>query len=361
MSEPEKKWLPCGAATLIGSLPHRDRRKAIGLVFEEMREIPVWPQLSPYPLEQMMAQYNEGLPGLVCENNRTWFVTSGSSFEQELLHFYEEYLAVTEGELPLSKSRFRFGDDTGKTFFSFLERLSRQQPAPNSVKGQITGPFTLLSGLRDAEDRLSLYDPRLRDTVVKSLALKARWQAELLDRFSDPPLIFIDEPGLAGFGSSAFISVSATEVRDMLEEVASHIHEASALAGIHVCANTDWSLFFGSSLDLINFDAYNYFDRFILYRSDLLSFIERGGVVAWGIVPTMEEDDIKRENVDSLASRCLQQLKRVAGEEIPLATVFRQSLITPSCGCGTLSEALAEKVIHLTRGVSERLRQELNS
>jgi len=358
LSDTVEKWHPNAAATLVGSLPHDDRRRALDLVFEQMVEIPVWPQLSPYTTEQMMVQFNEGLPGLVRRDNRTLFVTSAPSFEEELLKFYEEYLAASDGELPLEKSRFRFGDDTGRTFFAFLDRLERQQPRPAALKGQITGPFTLLAGLKNENDQLALYDPRLRDVVVKTLALKAQWQVERLARSGLPIIVFIDEPALAGFGSSAFISVSAEEIITMHNEVASHIHKAGGLAGTHVCANTDWSLFFGSSLDLINFDAYNYFDRFALYRPDLVPFLDRGGLIAWGIVPTMEADYINQESPDSLVRRWRSQVEELVGNDLSLETIFRQALITPSCGCGTLTEALAERVISLTRQVSEHIRLE---
>lgn len=357
MSEIVGKWLPAGAATLVGSLPHKNRQKALDLVFQEMVEIPVWPQLSPYLTEQMMVQFNEGLPGLVFKDNPKLFATSDANFEQELLEFYEEFLAVSSSELSLDQSRFRFGQDTGRTFFAFLERLDRQQPRPAAVKGQITGPFTLLAGLKDENDRLALYDPRLRDVVVKTLALKAQWQVERLSRSSLPSIVFIDEPGLAGFGSSAFISVSAEEVTSMLDEVASHIHKAGGLAGTHVCANTDWSLFFGSSVDVINFDAYTYFDRFALYREKLITYMDRGGFVAWGIIPTMEADYINQENADSLVTLWREQVKQLVGPDLSEETIFHQSIITPSCGCGSLTEPLAERVVHLTRQVSDQLRR----
>jgi methionine synthase II (cobalamin-independent) len=311
-------------------------------------------------MEGMMVQFTEGLPGLVTEGNRTFFATSRSDFDQELLQFYEEYLAVTSGELSLSESRFRFGRDTGKTFFAFLECLDRQRQALVALKGQITGPFTQLTALRTENDQLALYEPRLREVVVKTLALKAQWQAELLGRFSLPTVIFIDEPALAGFGSSAFISVSAAEISSMLEEVVAHIHKGATLAGVHVCANTDWSLFFTSSLDLINFDTYGYMDRFALYRDDLLSYVGRGGMVAWGIVPTNPAQAIDEENPDSLADLWRQQVENLAGNDLSVQTLFSQSLITPSCGCGTLTEAQAERVVHLTRAVSEKLRQHFN-
>jgi methionine synthase II (cobalamin-independent) len=358
LSKTVDKWHPKGAATLIGSLPHEDYQKALGLVFQQMVEIPVWPQLSPYVLEQMMVQFNEGLPGLVRRDNRTLFLTSDPSFEEELLRFYEEYLAASDGELPLEQSRFRLGEDTGRTFFAFLDRLERQQPSPTAVKGQITGPFTLTSGLKDERDQLALYDPRLRDVVVKNLALKAQWQVERLAHYGLPTIVFIDEPALAGFGSSAFISVSAEDITTMLDEVVSHIHKAGGLAGIHVCANTDWSLFFGGSLDVINFDAYGYFERFALYRQDLVSFIERGGLVAWGIVPTLDVDNLKKENSKSLVNLWRQQVEQLVDRDLSWEKIFQQAIITPSCGCGTLAEPLAERVISLTRQISEQIRLE---
>lgn len=358
MSGTVEKWHPSAAATMIGSLPHEDRQKALGLVFQQVAEIPVWPQLAPYTPEQMMVQFNEGLPGLVRRDNRILFATSDPSFEEELLKFYEEYLAASEGELPLQESRFRLGEDTGRTFFAFLERLEGQKPSPAAVKGQITGPFTLLAGLKNENDQLALYDSQLSDVVVKTLALKAQWQVELLARSGLPTIVFIDEPALAGFGSSAFISVSAKEITTMHHEIAGHIHKAGGLAGIHVCANTDWSLFFGSTLDLINFDAYNYFDRFALYRQDLVPYMDRGGLVAWGIVPTLEADHINQESPDSLVSRWRSQIEELVGSDLSLETIFRQSIITPSCGCGTLTETLAERVISLTHQVSEQIRQE---
>jgi methionine synthase II (cobalamin-independent) len=358
LSARSEKWQPNAAATLVGSLPHEDRQRALDLVFEQMVEIPVWPQLVPFSPEQMMVQFNEGLPGLVLRDNRTLFVTSDPGFEQELLEFYEEYLAAANGDLPLDESRFCLGEDTGRTFFAFLDRLDQQQLSPAAVKGQITGPFTLAAGLKDQKDRLALYDSRLRDVIVKNLALKAQWQVEHLSRFSLPVIIFIDEPALAGFGSSAFISVSAEDITTMLDEVVSHIHKAGGLAGTHVCANTDWSLFFNGSLDVINFDAYGYFERFALYRQDLVSFIERGGLVAWGIVPTLDVDNLKQENPESLVSRWRQQVERLVDNDLSLQTIFRQAIITPTCGCGTLPEALAERVISITREISEQIRQE---
>ena len=359
MPERPIPWLPGGAATLVGSMPHRDRARVIDFILDELNEIPGWPQLSAYRGEQMMVQFVEGLPGLTSNDGRSLFLTKGSGFDGELVAFYEEYLAVTTGELALHESRFRLGRENGETLFAFLERLKNGRRSIKAVKGQTVGPFTLLSGLKDEDDRLALYDPRLRDVVVKTLALKAQWQAELLGRHGAPSLVFIDEPVLTGFGSSAFISVSADDIRAMLEEVVHHIHAAGGLAGVHVCANTDWSILFGTSVDVINFDAYTDFERFVLYQEELSSFLKRGGVVAWGLVPTTDDDSACRETADSLARKWLEQAGTLTGRGFSLESLLQHSLITPSCGCGSLREAVAERVVRVVRQVSDGLRQRI--
>jgi len=45
------------------------------VILEQVPEIPVWPQLSAYPAEQMMVQYLEGLPGVRRHEGRVWIQT----------------------------------------------------------------------------------------------------------------------------------------------------------------------------------------------------------------------------------------------------------------------------------------------
>lgn len=353
-----KDWEGGPFATIVGSMPHKDRDTVIDFILKNIPEIPVWPQLSSYPAEQMMAQYLEGLPGVRQTGNRTWIQTEGPEFEQELYEFFSDYLALEEDPSAIDQSRFAFGPDCGRTFQRFIQAI-RSVPTPKAVKGQITGPFTLLSTLKDQNKRALLYDEQFQEALPKHLAMKADWQIRQLRQLPCPVILFMDEPGLAGYGSSAFISISDQQVHDLLEEVAKGIHGAGALAGIHICANTDWNLVLDSSLDIINFDAYNYIEKFTLYSEPLISFIERGGIVAWGMVPTSTEADALAETAESLLQRWLNHLEAVDLGPLSLERIARQSLFTPSCGCGTLSEAQAEKTVALTRDLSRLARNRL--
>jgi hypothetical protein len=354
-----EKWQPRAAATLVGSMPHKDRTRAIELILHSVPEVPVWPQLSSFPPEQMMMQYLEGLPGIEEEAGRVVCRVDSPAFEEELYDFYEAYLAVEEGRVALNDSRFRLGPETGRTFYHFTDALKRPDCSFQALKGQVVGPFTLLTTLKDQQERALIYNEELQDVVVKHLALKAKWQINQLKAFARPVILFLDEPALAGFGSSAFIAISADLVQRLLREVVEAVHQMGALAGVHVCANTDWSLVFGSGVDVINFNAYNYFEKFVLYDDLLLEFLEKGHIVAWGMVPTNAPELIASETPEALAERWLERLKQSLKGSVPLSKILSQSLFTPSCGCGSLGEASAERVLDLTSGLSRLLRAHL--
>jgi methionine synthase II (cobalamin-independent) len=344
---------------LIGSLPLEDHGAASELVFRYTPEIPLWVQLPVHAHEGMMQQFLPGLPGLRSAVDRTYVDTSAPDFDNEVLAFYEEFVAVTEGGADIDHTRFALGADVAPGFAVLMEQLADRPEVPVAVKGQVTGPFTFCTGVHDETRQAIFYNPQLRDAAVKLLALKAVWQVRRLAHLGRPVIIFFDEPALAGFGTSEFISVSREDVSACLAEVIEAVHVAGGIAGVHICANTDWSLVLDSSADIVNFDAYAFFDRFVLYPELIRRFVSDGKILAWGIVPTGNRDDIVKETADSLAEKWYAEIARVEALGIDRRRIVSQSLITPSCGAGTLPLELAEKVLQLTREVSDRVRATL--
>ncbi len=169
-------------------------------------------------------------------------------------------------------------------------------------------------------------------------------------------MIFFDEPAIAGFGSSAFISISRDEILQCFEETFEAVHSEGGLVGIHVCANADWSLVLESSADIVSFDAYSFFDRFILYPEQIKRVMDSGRILAWGIVPTSNAEDIDKETTDSLISKWEDKATQIELLGIDRSQILAQSLITPSCGTGSLNIEHAIKVLDLTKEVSQRLR-----
>lgn len=352
-----QKFQPDCLPLLIGSLPLDDHREASRLILAYTPKIPLWVQLPVFPEEGMVPQFLPGMPGVTQMGAKTVIDTTADTFDDDLLAFFEAYMAACDAPDHLAGSRFALNEATGKGVQALLDTLSRLKTPPVAVKGQVTGPITFCTGVKDQDGRSIFYHDTLRDAAVKHLALNARWQIRTLSAAGCPVIIFIDEPAMAGFGSSELISISREEILACLSEVVDAIHDDGGVAGIHVCANTDWSVVLESGADIVNFDAYAYFDRFILYGSQIRDYLNGGGMLAWGIVPTLEPEAIRKETAESLLAAledCFLQIQSLGVDPQHLRA---QSFITPSCGVGSLSRDLAERVLTLTRDLSTQIRQ----
>ena len=219
-----------GLPVLIGSLPLNNHQKALDWIFEATPEIPLWPQLPSDPREQMLPQFAEGIPCIREEDpdhatGKIFYDVSYDGFDEEMLAFYEEYLQISENMSLLADSRFTTSRERAAGLYAFAERLAGTS-CLQAVKGQVTGPFTMLTGIKDTQGRAGYFDETIREMTTKGIAMKAAWQTAFLSRSNKPVLMFIDEPALAGLGSSAFISVTTEDIREMINEVADAIHLA---------------------------------------------------------------------------------------------------------------------------------------
>jgi methionine synthase II (cobalamin-independent) len=218
------------------------------------------------------------------------------------------------------------------------------------VKGQVTGPISFGLRVVDQSLRPMLYDDTLHDVLVKHLARTAQWQEQFLSELGQT-LIFVDEPSLALIGASV-VALNRDEVIRDLEEVFSALR---GLKGTHCCGNTDWSLLLNTSVDVISFDAHSYAENLALFADDVKRFLNRGGALAWGIVPTVEEE-IARTTEDTLVARLDASIDLLVKKGIDRDLLYERALVTPSCGVGTPSVGAAERALALTRAVSERVR-----
>lgn len=337
-------------ATGIGSLPLIDADKAVELSFRYLPEAPIWPQL---PLrghtERFCEQYSESIPGLRIDEKkeRYWFDTSGD-LTSELERFYERYLA---NDLEF----FKISENHAAGFYAYVRRLQKFLPKETRfLKGHLTGPFTFATTLKDEQGRDIAYNEIIFDAITKNLSMKAAWQIEQLKQFGLPVIIFIDDPAIGALGS-AFSAVSAEDVSMKLNEIIDIIHEHGGIAGVHCCGNADWPLFFRSNVDIVNFDAFGFLDKVLLYPDDIKRFYARGGSLAWGIVPTA--DFTGKETSEELVKRLESGIQRLEKQGINRKIILQQCLITPSCGMGSLTPEKSEAILRLTREVSDRMQK----
>ena len=337
-------------ATGIGSFPNLDAGKACDLILERLPEIPFWPQLSNADFrEQIEIQYSEGFPCIVLDEAKSKMIvdTSGDP-TSELEKFYENVVID-------NLDHFRISPEFSRGLYAMEEKL--KEALPSSIlyfKHQVTGPITFGLATVDENKRAIYYNDVFRDVVVKGITMKARWLLDRFKSFGIKQICFVDEPILSAFGSSTYVSVQRPEVVEYLREVVEAIHKEGALVGTHCCGNTEWPILIDAGVDIINFDAYEFGDTISYYPEQVNGFLKKGGVIAWGIVPTSEK--ILKETTDSLKIKLEDRIDNLAGKGIDKDLIREQCLLTPSCGTGSLSVELSNKIFQDLSHLSQELR-----
>ena len=341
--------LPPFATTVIGSFPHQTCASLCERLAE--LDVPVWPQLARRSFrENMYVQYSTPLPALVIDDEaeKIYFNTQ-DDLALALTPFYEAYIAE-------NIDAFGLPEQNARGFYEMLEVL--QKTTGEWVKGQVTGPISIGLTVTDQDLRASLYNEMLADAIVKNSAMNARWQIRRLKEVRPKVIIFVDEPYMASFGS-AFISLSRESVVQMLNEVFDAIHDEGALAGVHCCANTDWSVLLDTRVDILNLDAYGYLENLALYPQELIDFLARGGRVAWGSIPNQKEiwNLTPTDIAEHLQTGIEGLVVRAAARGLTIdKSLLSDGFLTPNCGLGSSDEDVAERVLDTLNETARELR-----
>ncbi|AHF07736.1 hypothetical protein DESME_12440 [Desulfitobacterium metallireducens DSM 15288] len=349
-------WEPHFLATGIGSLPHTESKAALDLIWKSVPTAPHWPQLPNLGAESsFVGQYLRPLieTGVIEGFVTPRFQVEVPDWSERMARFYELYLRAESGEEEAFES-FGFTAEGGVGFESFCADLEhRDTQGVLFVKGQLSGPLTVGMQITDENRRASYYDEIQRDLLVKALAMHAEWQTRRLRRLGYPVLMSIDDPSLYAYGSSTHVTLRRESLIAHLNEVSEGILRQGGIPAAHVCAGTDWTLLFDSKIQVINFDAYEYMTSMIVLAGPLNEFLERGGILSWGIVPTSAK--AFEETVASLQERLEGNINALLKRGVNESRLRAQSMLTPSCGTGTLELPLAERIYALLNGLAMKI------
>lgn len=345
--------------TTIGSLPHNNPEKAMELFFECFPDMPVVGQLANIsPKEDMLSQYNENIPGIVFDeaDNRWYMDQESETFFEKLEEFFLDYESiVNEKDFELLE-KYAISQEYCSSLPILLKKI--KQTKPKFVKGQVTGPFSMGTSLVDREKKCVFYDETLKEIMIKGLTLKALWLVKKFKEASpeSTPIIFMDEPTISQWGTSAFITVKKSDITDCFSEIAKILQENGALVGVHCCGKSDWSLITESGIDILNFDAFYFSESLGLFSKEIENFLKKGGKIAWGVVPTLDMDALEASTASSLAEKFEEAKSYLTNKGIDEKLICENSIITTSCGAGGLSVEQAEKAMRLTSELAANLR-----
>jgi len=325
--------------TAMAVMPHTDPVQALKTALT--LDIPFWPQLPRLSYyEDMYVQASEHFPGILLDlENRTLSFSMDKfviELEETLSHFEEsEY--------------FDISPDYSDVYQRFLDLDLSDRPA---IRGQLEGPLSFGLNVLDQDKRPILFDDTIRPFMMEFMAKRINVQLGRLKKLNPNAFMFIDEPGLQ-FLFSALSGYDSTAARGDMEVFLSMIERPR---GIHLCGNPDWDFLLNLDMDILSMDVYLNGEIFSTYASSIQKFLDNGGVIVWGIVPTNFEP-FETENSETLTSR-LEHIWSVLDKKgIEKEYLISKSLISPATCClvNPDGEKTVEKAFNVVREVSRRL------
>ncbi len=327
----------------MGVMPHTDVDRALEQALSV--DIPYWPQLPRLSYyEDMYVQASERFPGIVLD-------LEAQTLRFDSARFIEELEAVLERFD--DEAFFDVSDEYSAVYPRFLELDLAERPA---IRGQMEGPVSFGFNVCDENDRPIIFDDTVRPFLMDFMARRVNAQLHRLQRLNPNAFMFVDEPGMQ------FIFSALSGYGDLAakEDLASFFAQIERPRGIHLCGNPDWDFMLGLDLDVLSLDVYTNGERFVGSADAIERFLDRGGVLVWGIVPTNIEPFLG-ESVESLQRRMVKIFDALVARGIDRDQLRSQSQLSPATCClvNPDGEATVERSFAMTQELAERLRESL--
>jgi hypothetical protein len=335
---------PRFAATMMGVVPYRDMDWAARIILECFPEAPCLPAITRGIRFQL-----EGIPCLVFDRERriVYFDLSPER-EGEILDFYDRYEAN-------DLDYFATTPETAPFYHQMIRRIRDHRPSGLKwVVFHTPGPLLFGDILTQVDGTPSIHNETLRDILIKGVNIKAQWLEKKIKSEIPEVEVVADlaETTLVKFTSSAGTG-SRSEI---IEAINLGFANLNCVTWIHCCANIDWSILTDSNVHVINFDAYQHAENVALYAKNLKSFLERGGMLAWGIVP-VASDKLKEETAESLIHRLERAIEGLVQQGIEEKTIAESSWVLPSCDATLLTPEEADRALKITSKISQVMKE----
>ena len=306
--------LPTGAATGIGSLPHADPFAAAEFVLRALPDLPAIPtRPRALPSERMLAQVAHSVRGVRIADDGSLEVQPGR---------VDPLAAIVP--------------DLDHPAFTSLRAFCRVAAGREGfVKWQLAGPLTLGVALQER----GLPPETAFDVAVRAvrLTLRAvyRYVAEHLPRCEQ--VVFVDEPAFVRALDLGFQLPLDTAI-DLTSGALAAI-EVVGPAGLHCCTTADVAALLAAGPQLLSVPlGPNVIDG----AGAIARFLDAGGWVAWGAVPT-------NAPIGGSGDRYWRELSagwcELVQRGCDAATLRRQAIITPACGLADHDVDVAEQVL----------------
>jgi hypothetical protein len=325
MTDVARRALSAGVATGVGSLPHVDAAAAARSVLDLTPSLPAVPQLpSRDAREGMLAQWLGALPEVSVHPDGSFTVEATVSGDPDPV----------------------FDEASHGGLLGFVDALGALDAPPRGVKAQVTGPLTLGVALTRAGLPAPVAFARAGELVD---AWTDALGTLLLRRAANSQhVVVLDEPGLVEWEDDD-PPIAREDAVDLLSSALAGI---SGVTGVHACGSSERRMAVEAGPSVVGFEVR---DDVVVDGVALSRYLDGGGWIAWGAVPTDRPVGDKAEHWWKQLVALWCELTRAGCDPVVLRT---QAVITPACGLAGHGEDQADRVMRLAVELGERAREQ---
>lgn len=331
--------------TAMGILPHSDIEKALELSLS--LDIPFWPQLPKISFfEDMYVQVSEHFPGIILDVEK-------KSIGFSLSKFYDDVEVLLKHWDDIGY--FRLSTQYSAVFHRFLQKdLSLYK----NIRGQSIGPVSYGLKILDENKRSMIYYPEVREIIFDFIAKKLQAQYNELRGQNEGALVWVDEPGL----EMLFMAFTGYTSEKALEDYRAFLKKFPGPKGVHLCGNPDWSFLLQLDLDILSLDILSWGHVFVGYKDEIKAFLDKGGIISWGITPTLSEE-FYEENIKSMIQKLNNIWNSLEEAGIPRRQILNQAWLAPARCCLINSDGhdTVENSFKLLKEVAEHFKAEIKN
>jgi len=343
----------CGT-TAMGIMPHQDIDKALELAMG--LDIPFWPQLPHVSLyEDMYIQTSENFPGISIDFEKGRLIFNTARFEEEVNDYFSKM------ETP---ETYTLTEEYSRVFNRFL---SRNLQGYRAIRGQITGPVSFGFKVLDENFKPIIYNDEVKTILFDFIQKKVNAQYQELRTKNPNAFVWVDEPGL-GY---VFSGLSGYNDQQAKEDYYHFVQGLEGAKGLHLCANVNLPYLLELGIEILSFDAFQIGFMPKEYTQSAAEFIKKGGIIAWGIVPT-EFRILEVQTPEKLASLLSSYWEVITvNTDLSLDQIAEQALIAPARCClvdltieteersktSTIEEKIVEKAFSYLSELSQILKE----
>ena len=323
-----------GATFGIGSLPHRNMSEAIDFVWSstDIPTIPSLPRRSP--AEGMIAQALVGIEGVSVGQY------GGISVDVSALDV--DHFITTD-----------LSSDAYGAFSAFLHTFREHDTGTDTVKWQFVGPVTL---------GIALVRIGLEPCIAFPLALQAvrahvaALEAEVSKACGGiRQIIMLDEPSLVEALEPGFF-LGSEDVIDLISGALAVIAPTN-VNGVHCCAHTHWAELLATGANVLSVPMpspsnEDEMAEMLGAASRISDHLGHGGRIAWGAVRTDGPIAVSAERPWKSLVEVMSALVKAGVDPL---LIRRMSYVTPACGLGSHTDAVAERVFSHVRELATRV------